>query len=172
MKCEMCHQNEATVHLTQVVDGEVRKLHLCEQCAEQSGVDIQNPVSIADLFLGLGAAPLEPAASSGAACPRCHMTRADFKKTGRLGCPSCYEFLGAELAPLLKAMHRGDRHVGKRPAAAEAAARAGEQLAELRRRLEQAVAAEQYELAAKLRDEIRKLTGPEAGTPGSTGETP
>ncbi len=165
MQCEICHANEAVVHLTQVVDGEVRKLHLCESCAEESGVDLQNPISIADLFLGLGQGVPATAGAEDAGCPRCHLSRTDFKKTGRLGCPFCYEFFAADLAPLLKAMHRGERHIGKRPASAEAAARADETLAELRRRLDAAVAAEQYETAAQLRDEIRKRTsGPAGGT--------
>lgn len=172
MKCEICHANEAVVHLTQVVDGEVRKLHLCESCAEESGVDIQNPISIADLFLGLGQGLATNAGAEEAACPRCHLSRADFKKSGRLGCPFCYEFFGEELAPMLKAMHRGERHIGKRPARAEAAARADQTLVELRRRLDEAVAAEQYEAAAKIRDEIRRISSRPDGAAPAPGPTP
>jgi len=76
-----------------------------------------------------------------------------------LGCPDCYTYFGDELAPLLRAMHHGDRHVGKRPVGAAAEERRVETLAELRRQLEEAVAAENYELAAKLRDDIRALSG-------------
>ncbi len=159
MKCEMCHINEANVHLTQVVGGEVRKLHLCEKCAKESGVDIQDPMAIADLFLGLGQTPSETGPGEVTGCPRCHLGRSDFKKTGRLGCPECYVHFRAELAPLLKAMHHGDRHVGKRPCGAAVAERQLESLDDLRRRLDEAVASENFELAAKLRDEIRALSG-------------
>lgn len=170
MKCEMCHANEATVHLTQVVDGTVRKLHLCETCAAESGLDVQNPMSIADLFLGLGPAPETARTGDGGECPQCHLRRSDFKKTGRLGCPFCYTYFREELAPMLKAMHRGERHVGKRPALEEAASRHAAALAELRRKLEEAVGAENYEEAARLRDEIRRLSGEPA--PGADGKAP
>ncbi len=170
MKCEMCHTNEATVHLTQVVDGAVRKLHLCESCAAESGVDIQNPMSIADLFLGLGPAAAAAREGDAGECPQCHLRRSDFKKTGRLGCPFCYEYYRDDLAPMLKAMHRGDRHIGKKPSGAEAASRNAAALAELRRKLEEAVAAERYEEAARFRDQIRRLSG-EADA-GSAGKAP
>ena len=158
MKCEHCHQNEATVHLTQVAEGQVKKLHLCEQCAKEMGMDFEGPMAMADLVLGLGQPSPEKKSPETSACPQCHLTRADFKKTGRLGCPYCYEHFRAELTPMIKAMHHGERHVGKRPPVSKARTPVPERLAELRRRLEEAVAAEQYEAAAALRDEIRALT--------------
>jgi protein arginine kinase activator len=86
------------------------------------------------------------------------MRIADFKKTSRLGCQACYETFADELKPLLEAMHKGNQHVGKVPAHKEAqgAAKAGllPSLAGLRQKLEAAIAAEQYEAAASLRDQI------------------
>ena len=55
MKCEVCHKEEATVHLTQVIDGEVKKLNLCQECAQKHRVDLNSPISITDILLGLGA---------------------------------------------------------------------------------------------------------------------
>ena len=115
MTCEICKEHEATVHLTQVVDGAIRKLHLCEECAAKSGFDVHGPISITDILLGMGMQKEAAGAAPERSCSRCHMRRTDFKKTGRFGCAECYEAFIDELPPLLKAMHRSDRHVGKVP---------------------------------------------------------
>lgn len=156
MVCEKCKQNEATVHLTQVVDGGIKKVHLCESCAKQSGFDVQGPVSITDILLGMGLQKDDAEASvREISCPRCHMNRVDFKKTGRLGCPECYVTFAEELAPLLKAMHRGSRHVGKYPAREKTRYLVTEKLEQLKRELEKAIHEEAYEAAAKIRDRIQ-----------------
>lgn len=152
MKCDVCQEQDATVHLTQVLDGSVKKLHLCEGCAAGSGVDIHNPVSIADLFIGLNKAKGPSREPGPAGCPVCGLKPADFKKTGRLGCPECYTAFSASLAPLIRAMQRGDRHVGRSPGAgAEVPAPRPE---ELKRQLERAIAEERFEEAARLRDRL------------------
>lgn len=150
MLCEMCHKKEATVHLTQVINNTVKKVHLCEECAAKSGVDIHSPISITDLLLGLSAS------AEDRACPQCHLRRSDFKKTGRLGCPRCYEAFEAELTPLIKSMHRGTRHVGKAPVRSTSRGDPAVELQELEEQLRQAIAAENYERAAQLRDRIKE----------------
>jgi len=153
--CEACKEKEATVHLTQVVDGVVRKLHLCEECAEKRGIDIHGPVSISDLLLGMGMAKKDEVASGHErACPRCHMRRTDFKKTGRFGCATCYEAFAEELPPLLKAMHHSEQHAGKVPHAEATRYRATQELDRLESELRVAVDAEHFEEAARLRDRI------------------
>lgn len=163
MNCELCNEREATVHLTQVIDGKVRKMHLCEQCASKSGINVDGPLSITDILLGMGVP--KPAAEAVAdlggdasgperTCPRCHMRRTDFKKGGRFGCAECYAAFSDELPPLLRAMHRSDHHVGKAPAGQGERMRALAELSTLQARLKKAVAAEAYEEAAQLRDQI------------------
>ncbi len=154
--CEVCKEREATVHLTQVVEGAIKKLHLCEECAARSGIDVQGPISINDILLGLGVVQKEPAAAPAAekVCPRCHMRRTDFKKTGRFGCGVCYEAFAEELPPLLKAMHRSEQHVGKVPEAESTRFRASQELTRLEDELKKAVAGERFEEAAHLRDRI------------------
>ena len=92
MKC--CRQEcdkEATVHLTEIVDGQMKKIDLCEDCAQEKGVTNPQGFALADLFLGLGASQeLEEAAGPDLGCSTCGFTQADFKKSGRLGCPDCY----------------------------------------------------------------------------------
>ena len=167
MQCEQCKEREATVHLTQVVDGAVKKLHLCEECAVKSGFDVHDPLSITDLLLGMGIQkPADPPASE-RTCPRCHMRRTDFKKTGRFGCADCYEAFAEELPPLLKAMHRSDHHTGKVPRRESARVQASAELASLQQKMDKAIASENFEEAARLRDNIlacrRKLNEPEEG---------
>ena len=162
MKCQACQQEEATVHLTQVIDGAVKKMHLCEACAAQSGFDVHSPMSITDVLLGLGgtaggAKPATKPAASERVCPVCHLRRTDFKKTGRLGCPACYEEFKDELAPLLKAMHRHDRHQGKVPERDKGRVQVTEEMEDLQRSLERAIATENYEEAARLRDALQAL---------------
>ena len=167
MQCEICQEEPATVHLTQVVNGHVKKMHLCAACAEASGVDLENPASMADLLLGFGVEPGKArAGEADRACPHCHLRRSDFKKTGRLGCPRCYDTFAAELAPMLRAMHRRDHHTGKTPAGQPGPPPppAESDLPRLERELAEAIAAEHYEQAARLRDEIRKRRE-QAGAP-------
>lgn len=160
MKCECCHEAEATIHLTQVIDGDVKKLNLCQACAQENGVDLNSPISITDVLLGLGAqpGPSSPAATEfDLSCSRCQMTRAEFKKQARLGCPECYNAFMGELSALTKAMHHSGQHVGKIPARQGNRARITAQIAALQKDIEVAITKEQYEIAANLRDKIKAL---------------
>jgi protein arginine kinase activator len=155
MICEICKEHEATVHLTQVVDGAIKKLHLCEECAAKSGFDVHGPISITDILLGMGMEKEAAGASPERSCPRCHMRRTDFKKTGRFGCGECYEAFADELPPLLKAMHRSDRHVGKVPVRENVRVKTTVELTGLQKALEKAIADQNFEEAARLRDRIQ-----------------
>ena len=84
------------------------------------------------------------------------MRRADFKKLGRLGCVKCYEVFSDELVPLIKAMHRGEQHVGKIPACESLRAQVSVEIAALQKALSQAISTENYEEAARIRDRIEE----------------
>jgi len=166
MNCDICGCDSPTVHLTEIVDGKVRKLNLCAECAEKSGVNIQDPSSIPDILLGLNAQAAHAADESAKRCSACHMRWADYKKSTRLGCPACYASFDEELRPLLAAMHKGVIHKGKAAAARAVAVEAPvpvpaiPSLAELKRHLKDAVVAEDYEMAASLRDQIHRAEQP------------
>jgi len=164
MLCERCQQREATIHLTQVVDGEVKKVHLCQKCAEEAGFDLQGSVSVSDILLGMGVGKAQESTPEKVTrCPRCGMGLSDFKQRERLGCPACYDAFADELMPLIKAMHRSERHVGKRPGEAGGLPMGvRRELEQLRGALESAVAEENYEEAARLRDRIRSLESSES----------
>ncbi len=161
MKCECCHETEATIHLTQVIDGEVKKLNLCQACAQKNGIDLNSPISITDVLLGLGqpgnAEPKSDLTEFDLSCSRCQMTRAEFKKRARLGCPECYNAFMGELSALTQAMHHSRQHVGKIPARQGNEARITAKIAALKKDIETAIAKEEYEVAAGLRDKIREL---------------
>ena len=157
MNCDVCKQNQATVFLTQIVDGKMQKVNLCESCSKEKGVTDPTGFALADLLLGLGAAQEMERGGSVQKCPACGFSQADFKKTGRLGCGACYETFGEGLASLLKGMHKGSAHVGKVPARAVRSIERESQMKTLQRDLRKAVAAEDYESAAKIRDHINQI---------------
>jgi len=158
MLCDICKQNVATVHLTQMVEGKTKKVDSCETCSKAKGVDDPKGFSLADVLLGLGAAQeLEQASSgTGLKCPRCGFSQADFKKSGRLGCAECYTTFAEGLEGLLKSMHKGTKHMGKVPQALRQNKDQSEKLKALQKQLDKAVAEEDYEQAALLRDEIKQ----------------
>ena len=158
MKCDVCKEAEATVHLTQIVGGAMHKMDLCEPCAKVKGVS-DPAVSLVDLMMGLGQSddPVATAAAKELRCHNCGMTQSDFKRVGRLGCSHCYGTFAEILVPLLRGMHKGEQHVGKRPSRYAENLAAAEQIKLLRCDLEQAVKVENFEAAADLRDRIRKL---------------
>ena len=161
MQCCVCKEKPATVHLTQIVGEKMQKLDLCEDCAKAKGINDPTSFAMADLMLGLGASQeLDPTAGAAQIkCPRCGFSQADFKKSGRLGCPECYQTFAEGLAGLLKTMHKGTRHVGKAPEALRQSRETGDRLKLLQKKLNKAVETEDYELAAQLRDEIKVLSG-------------
>ena len=157
MLCDVCKMNDAAVFLTQIVDGKMQKVNLCEGCSKEKGVQDPTGFALADLLLGIGAAEEIEKGGSSTRCPVCGFTQADFKKTGRLGCSSCYVAFADGLNSLLKAMHKGISHVGKLPAQAQKALALSDRMKTLTENLRKAVQEENYETAAALRDEIRQL---------------
>ena len=160
MQCCVCKEKPATVHLTQIVGDKMQKLDLCEECAKAKGINDPTSFAMADLMLGLGASQeLDPsAAGAELKCARCGFSQADFKKSGRLGCPDCYKTFAEGLAGLLKTMHKGTRHIGKAPEALRASRENSDRLKSLQKKLAKAIEGEDYETAAGLRDEIKSLS--------------
>jgi len=156
----VCKKNEAKVHLTQMIEGKVKKLDLCEECSKAKGIDDPTGFSLADLLMGLGASEelVSDREEAALSCPTCGFTQADFKKSGRLGCPDCYRTFAEGLESLLKSMHKGIQHAGKIPGSPRPEAQAAQnRLQALQQRLTEAIAVENYEEAARLRDQIKTL---------------
>ena len=143
-KCMQCGK-PATIHLTQIVDDQVHKIDICEDCAHSKGLSDVEGFTFPFM-------DKEETTDHGDTCTQCGTTFEDYKKTGRLGSPQCYADFRDKLEPLLKKMHRSTRHKGKIPANF-----GDNNLTFLNDRLEEAIAIEQYEEAAMIRDKIKLL---------------
>ena len=156
LKCDQCDQ-PATVHASQFVGGVKQELHLCRRCAEQRNLiasdEKLNLPAITKTMAGT--LQVHPSELAKLRCPDCGTTYMDFRKTGRLGCPYDYVIFRSGLLPLLERVHRGSRHEGKRPRARGETIETHSELRSLRFQLKQAVEAEDFEKAARLRDMIR-----------------
>jgi protein arginine kinase activator len=161
-KCGRCTK-PAMLHITEIRDGEAQALHLCESCAKEylNQTDAPSPKPPEADDEAETADEAEPAAAtSGDAlppCENCGMTFKEFRSQGRLGCPHDYTVFADELIPLLENIHGETQHVGKVPKRAPQASQKKGRLVRLRNRLKVAVEEEDYEQAARLRDEIAKL---------------
>ncbi len=160
MVCDVCGKNQATVHLTEIVDDQMTELHLCEECARQKSEQMEQQFGLSDLLAGMvdfGKAPQDKADVS-LKCKKCGLTYTDFKKIGRLGCGECYPAFKKFLAPLLKRIHGSNQHLGKIPLKEpKGAVKKTVDLDTLRQRLTRAIETEAFEEAARIRDQIKEL---------------
>lgn len=159
MLCDICAKNPATVHLTEIIDDQMTELHLCEECARQKSMQMEQQFGLGDLLAGLTEfeKPTEEKDAVIVKCPNCKLTYKDFKKIGRLGCSDCYSTFRKFLGPLLKRIHGSTLHTGKSPLKAGKGVHKKLDLQELRYRLQKAIEAEQFEEAARIRDQIKEL---------------
>ncbi len=167
-KCMRCTK-PATLHITEIQLGHAQVVHLCETCAQKylSSVEVGGIPSLEvgdddeDLDSELGAEDADLAAteaeeeSSIAACTGCGITFKQFRSVGRLGCPQCYTSFHDDLLPLLESIHQDFQHVGKCPPQTSANTLRHHELVRLRSELKAAVEQEDYEEAARLRDQIQ-----------------
>ncbi len=153
MLCERCKQNPATIHFTQSINGQTAEYHLCEACAreEKFSSDLQD-FNLLNWF-----APRRDTKDVRLICPECNTTLHDFQESGLLGCAKCYDIFSSAIRPMLKQFHGCTAHCEKsEPMKANTPA---ERLKKLQKELENAIAAEEYEKAAALRDEMKQLKG-------------
>jgi protein arginine kinase activator len=159
MLCGICGKNQATVHLTEIIDDQMNELHLCEECARQKSAQMDTQFGLSDILAGLAEfeKPEVDKEVTTLKCPNCKLTYADFRKIGRLGCGECYVAFKKYLAPLLRRIHGSSQHFGKFPVKVGRVIKKRLDLQELRNSLQKAIADEAFEEAAKLRDQIKEL---------------
>lgn len=169
MVCQICKKRPATVHVTKIINGVKKELHICEQCAkEKENLGISSdmsgfvtPFSFSNILEGLmnfggsGAIPYETPAI--VKCPSCGLDYEEFKKTGRFGCSECYNAFGDRINPLIKRIHGNTQHTGKVPKRTGGEIRLKRDIERLKFELKKAIDDEEYEKAAQLRDRIREL---------------
>lgn len=173
MLCQNCGKKEATTYVKQIINGQVREAHLCPDCAAKLGASFQTPLQsmFSDPFghhtlggwakdwLG-GTQPFTQAIGAGRRCPTCGMTESEVMRTGRAGCADCYSCFEDLFLPYIRKLQGTTAHVGQAPApAGDSAQPARSPVEDLKAKLQQAIAQENYEEAARLRDEIRRLEG-------------
>lgn len=158
-KCQKCVK-AATYHITEIERGKPRELHFCDEHARVylTGPGESAETNIGALAQGLvkGGAVRESAVDK-QTCPNCQITFLEFRNTGRLGCPNDYEVFRDELMPLLENIHEETRHAGKAPRRAPKTSQRQGEVLDLRNKLKRAIAAEDYEAAARFRDQIKDL---------------
>jgi len=160
MHCQICQKNEATIHLTEITDGQRSELHLCEHCAQEEGIAVKSHLPINELLANLLATQpsddeLFGDSKQEVSCPHCGFTLEQFTKEAALGCPYDYEVFEKSLLPLIEKAHNGKTtHCGKIPSNTSDDTKKQILLCTLRQQLEAAVQNEDYELAAELRDKI------------------
>ena len=154
MKCHHCDK-QATVHLTQILNGQMHKMDLCESCAQANGVTNPENLSIGTLMDSTKGEIKPPSGSM--VCESCGTTHQDFKKGGRLGCEACYHVFRPILDPLLEGMHAGTHHLGKIPSGLESRVQFSQSVDDLKKQLLNAIENEDFEKAAELRDQLKAL---------------
>jgi protein arginine kinase activator len=180
-KCDRCDK-PAVVHEVTVKSGVKSEVHLCHDHAVEAGVAMptHQPINqlltqfvISQTAKGKGKGKPRPKVRTRRkTCPSCGMTFGRFRQSGTLGCPDCYQAFDERLTPLIERAQNGaTHHRGKTPSRAGASVDRQLLVQQLVKELDQAVAAEQYERAAQLRDRLRNL-GPETPATPETPETP
>lgn len=162
--CERCKKAQATFHMTDIdVSGAKRERHLCEHCAiEQGLLQVAKPsVNINDILENfVTTSKGGSSALANLVCDECGISYVEFRNQGLLGCANDYDAFEEQLARLLERAHDGGtHHVGKSPKSLGTGRTTFQDIRRLKRQLADAVAAEDYERAAELRDKIHGLEG-------------
>ena len=158
MKCEKCHEKEATVFITQNINGEILEMNLCESCAaEQDQHLLDEEFSFKHFLTGFIDGRENGQVEQTFRCPNCGMSLMDFKRHSKVGCAQCYSEFSNHLLPVIRRLHGTAKHTGKHPARVGALVNTKKQLEDFESRLKVALMKEDYEEAARFRDKIRDL---------------
>ena len=186
MLCEVCHEKEATVRITRIHNGNSETHNLCQDCANRFGQEDPEAQDLSKAIFKLLAGALmkhigsqnqgseEDERVKKLSCPNCGKTYGEILEDGLLGCPDCYETFEPQILPMIMRIQGADTHTGKKSAKARRKKAPvnnienqklskKEELSYLKDRMKLAVSEENYEEAARLRDEIRALQGESHG---------
>ena len=159
MLCEICKKKNANVHVTQIMNNEKTQLFICDECAAK----LNNPISFQDFFKDIIDMAMNLKNTNQIkqiyACPTCGLTYTEFRQIGKLGCSDCYKTFNEQLLQLFKSIHGNTRHTGKVPQKSGVELLKKREITELKEKLIKAIAEEEFETAAELRDKIHALEG-------------
>ncbi|WP_186576192.1 UvrB/UvrC motif-containing protein [Aquibacillus kalidii] len=169
MECQECHERPATLHFTKVVNGSKTEVHVCGQCAKEKGYVSydEEAYSLHDLLSGLfnfdstsltGQKNTPSHTTKQLKCEKCGMTYQEFTQVGKFGCSECYHTFSDKLDPIFRRVHSGNTtHDGKIPKRIGTNIHQKHLVKELKNKLQQLITEENFEEAAKVRDEIRSV---------------
>ena len=175
MLCENCKKRPANVKYTQIINGIKQEIHLCEECSKNLGLNdfgFDMPINFSSFFgdflneYNNGFLPLMEKEKP-LVCDKCKMTYDEFVENGKFGCSNCYEVFSANIDPILKRLHGGNRYTGRKAKNSTLTQsdlqtkeeKSESKLDELKKELKKMIKEEKYEEAAKIRDEIKKIEG-------------
>ena len=163
MMCEECGVNPAVFHFVTIRNDERMERNLCPACMAKykkqlPGIDIKNLAGILNNLIdgkkGAGKEEVDPETEA-ITCEQCGMTYGEFRKCGMLGCAACYDAFREPMTALLQRIHGNTQHAGRVPGGVHSGVSIRMSIDRLKQQLQRAVATEEYEQAAKLRDAIR-----------------
>lgn len=162
MMCEECGEKPSTFHMTEMINGQTKEVHLCEDCASKNeNFNFNSSFTIHNLLAGLLDMPnktdFKAEDTSDLLCNSCGTTYEEFRKNGKFGCSDCYDSFKEKLEPLLRKIHGHDVHVGKIPKRTGGIIKVKKEIEGLKSKLQLAVINEEFERAAEIRDEIKDL---------------
>lgn len=165
MMCDECGVRPANIHLTTFVNGEKQERNLCATCMTKyknkiPSLDIANLAGLIGGFLGKAlSAPAGGEAEVGfeATCSGCGIRYSAFKKNGMLGCSECYKAFREPIEEMFQRMHGNAQHSGRIPGGVDSNVSLRLKIDRMKQQLVKAIADEEYETAATLRDGIRAL---------------
>lgn len=167
MKCTECKKRPATLHFTNIINGDKQEIHLCQSCAiKQEESNIEDTYKLHDLLTGLfnfdtNAVNMETIKNKGKidlVCLNCELSFHNFRQIGKFGCSECYESFESKLNPIFKRVHSGNtKHVGKIPKRTGGVFHQKKELENYRKQLKKLIVEEEFEEAAVIRDTIRKI---------------
>jgi len=167
MLCERCKKNEATYHITKIIDNNKQELNLCEKCAKDSGefsfigkLDINSPLTFQNIISGIMEyinQPSEIEKTYEIKCNNCGTSYSEFKKKGYLGCSECYINFESNINPVIKRVQGNIKHIGKIPKRQGKDIINKNEVNNLKNMLQTAIENEEYEKAAEIRDKIKKI---------------
>ena len=182
MLCDNCGKREANVRYSENINGRKKELHLCEECSKKLGIenmDFNMPIDFSSFFGGLledfGTNDFMPLFNEvkQLKCDNCGYTFEDIVNTGKLGCENCYSVFENRLDPIIKKIQGSNKHVGRTGKIIDSKIsekinnkdsktennKDVSKVEKLQNDLKKAIKEENYEEAAKIRDEIKKLEG-------------
>jgi protein arginine kinase activator len=170
MLCEKCKKNEAKINLVTVMNGQKHEIWLCENCAKDiANIPFFSPIvqnvnfPLQGMLTGIlsnvdnNKTNIDNNKIREIVCSNCGLTYEEFKKSGKLGCPDCYNDFKVVLEPRIKSLQAGVKHIGKIPKVKGKELVQRKKLKDLKEEMQKLIVAEEYERAAIVRDEIKKL---------------